>query len=128
MPTPQSAVTTDKVGGHDAEFAGRDGPNRAHIAPRRALTFAEMRKTSPATIPLRLELEEGVAVERVWREVPQPRQLGVDLRGAPGVGGAGVGVAHRGLQVDHDDVIHALRRPEAKRPTIQTFALCNDFN
>ena len=43
-----------------------------------------------------------------------PRQLGVGLRGARGVGSAGIGVAHRGLRVDRDAAIHALFRPEAK--------------
>jgi hypothetical protein len=44
----------------------------------------------------------------------QPRQLGVDLRGARGVRVAGVGSVHPGLRVDGDAVIHALFHPEAK--------------
>jgi hypothetical protein len=70
----------------------------------------------------------GVVAEVVVGQLLQPRQLGVDLGGARGVGGAGVGVAHRGLRVDRDALIHALFRPEAKRPTMRTFALYDESN
>lgn len=56
----------------------------------------------------------GVVAEVVVGQALQPRQLGMDLRGTRGVGGAGVGVSHRGLRVDRDGAIHALFRPEAK--------------
>lgn len=65
----------------------------------------------------------GVVAEMVVGQLQQPRQLGVDLRRARGVGGAGIGVAHRGLRVDRDAVMHALSRPEAKRPADGEIAL-----
>ncbi|WP_345539334.1 hypothetical protein [Variovorax defluvii] len=52
--------------------------------------------------------------EVVVGQLLQPRQLGVDLRGARGIGGAEIGVAHRSLRVDRDATIHALFRLEAK--------------
>ena len=60
----------------------------------------------------------GVVAKVVVGQLLQPRQLGMDLHGARGVGGGqrvdGIGVAHRVLQVDRDDANHALSRPEAK--------------
>ena len=70
----------------------------------------------------------GVVAEVAVDQLLQPRQLGVDLRSARDVGSARAVVAHRGLRLDRDAVIHALFRPEAKRPAMQTFALYNDFN
>lgn len=65
----------------------------------------------------------GAVAEVVVGQLLQPRQLGVNLRRARGVGGAGIGVAHRGLRVDRDAVIHALSSPEAKLPADSETAL-----
>jgi hypothetical protein len=70
----------------------------------------------------------GAVAEVVVGPLLQPRQPGVDLRGARGEGGAGIGVSHRGLRVDRDAVIHALFRPEAKRPAMRIFELCSDYS
>jgi len=70
----------------------------------------------------------GVVAEVVVGQLPPPRRLGVDLRGARGVGGARVGLAHRGLRVDRDAVIQALTSPEAKRPADSEIDLESENN
>jgi hypothetical protein len=65
----------------------------------------------------------GVVAEVAVGQLLQPRQLGVDLRGARDVGGARGRRGASGLRVDRDAVIHALFRPEAKRPADSEIAL-----
>jgi len=52
----------------------------------------------------------GVLAEVVVGQLLQPRQLGVDLRCARGVVGDWIDVAHLGLRVDRDAVIHQFAR------------------
>jgi hypothetical protein len=63
----------------------------------------------------------GVLAEVVGGQLPQPRQLAADLRGARDVVIARVGVGHRGFRVDRVALIHTLFHSEAKRPAAGEF-------